>query len=410
MRNRTKADRQSASAEKIKYDVSYPGDPQQREAGRGSGKRPVRRQTLPSARAAAASTRGTLGPSGLPLLRTSERGTFKRCRWLYKLEYIDRLKPNTDSPPLMFGSMIHIALAGYYKKGIKRGPHPAGLFERAVLAEAERVAGLTGANAGRILESWQDRVEMGVGMMNNYVDTYGKDDEWKVLATELPFKVIVNHPKRGNNVTPWFWYTGILDLLIESRRTGLKRIRDHKTTAAIQTKYLAIDDQTTSYWTYGVPALQQAGHLGPTEVPDGLEFNLLRKAKPDERPFRIEPNGAGVPTKYFLNNPTKACPEGEISKKQPAPYFHREVMHRQQFEMEMTKRRVVSEFLDMEAVRREPEAAAYKNPTKWTCPGCWAFDACELHEVGADYQAVLNATTHEWDPYEAHEIYFGEAR
>jgi hypothetical protein len=66
--------------------------------------------------------------------------------------------------------------------------------------------------------------------------------------------------------------------------------------------------------------------------------------------------------------------------------------------------------LDMESVRREPDAGAYKNPGKFTCPGCWLFDVCELHEVGADWETVRAQQTVGWDPYAAHSIYEGEAR
>jgi PD-(D/E)XK nuclease superfamily len=337
------------------------------------------------------------------MLRTSERTTFKRCRWLWKLEFVDLRKPNFDTPPLMFGSMIHIALAAYYKKGIKRGPSPVDGFYKAIADEVVRVSNVTGELPHLIEESWRDRIEMGVGMMENYIDTYGSDDEWKVLATELPFQVIVTHPRDG--ITPWFWYTGILDLLVENRSTAKKMIWDHKTTAAIQTRYLALDEQTTSYWTWGVEALRHKGLIGQNEQIDGLMFNFLRKAKPDERPFRIE-NGK----KYYLNKPTKTHPEGEVSKSQPPAYFLRHPVWRHNLQKERSRDRVIAEMLDMKAVRNEPERGAYKNNGKFTCAGCWAIDICELHEIGADYESLIAQTTRRWDPYEAHEIYFGEAR
>jgi PD-(D/E)XK nuclease superfamily len=339
-----------------------------------------------------------LGPSGLPMLRTSERGTFKRCRWLWEKEYIRLLKPNEDTPPLMFGSMWHIAMHGYYKKGKRRGPHPAGLFEKAIESEAARVAKLTGMAEHELTDKWADRIELGVAMANNYIETYGKDEEYEVLATELPFQVPVQHPVK---IGPWFWYTGILDLLMLHLPTSLKEIWDHKTTKAIQTAYLVMDDQCTSYYTYGVDALINKRLLQPGERSElnGLRYNFARKAMPDDRPFQVE-NGR----KYYLNL------DGSISKRQPADYFKRHLVRRHSFEKERTRQRVISEMADMDAVRREPEAGAYKNPTQWTCPGCWLLDVCELHEVGADWETALAQQTRTWDPYEAHEIYVGETR
>ena len=387
----------------IEYDVTQASDTQQRQTGRRSVGT-VSRRSRSATGGAGSVERGTLGPSGLPMLRTSERGTFKRCRFLYDLEYIQLRKPNTDTPPLMFGSMVHIALAGFYKKGIKRGPHPAGLFVSAVHAEAARVSALTGTKPHLLIDEWRDRIELGEAMLNNYIDHYGNDDRYQVLGTELPFRVVVHHPKvAGGGVQPWFWYTGIVDLFLYDRETKRKLIRDHKTTAAITTKYLALDDQTTSYWTFGVQALREKGLLKPSEQIDGLEFNFLRKQKPDERPWKMEADGRGVMRKYHLNL------DGSISKKQPAPYFHRETIWRQQFESDHQRRRVLNEFDDMQRVRNSAELR-YKNPTKWTCPGCWAFDICELHEIGADWESVRDQTTHKWDPYEAHEVYAGETR
>jgi hypothetical protein len=401
-RNRTKAEREAAKNE-IQYDLTQDQETG-RSRARGRGAREQQPQPPKLNWPIRADSPISLGPSGLPMLRTSERTTFKRCRWLWTLEFVDLRKPHYDTPALMFGSMIHQALAGYYKKGIRRGPSPVDLFHKAVLDETIRVSNLTGQQPHVLGDEWADRIELGVAMLTNYLETYGKDEEWKVLATETPFQVIVAHPRDG--VTPWFWYTGILDLLIENRSTGKKLIVDHKTASAIQLRYLALDEQTTSYWTWGVEALRRRGMIGQKEIIDGLLFNFLRKAMPDERPFRIE-NGH----KYYLNNPTKANPEGEISKKQPTPYFHRETVWRHNLQKERSRERAIGEMLDMQAVRREPnDRAAYKNNSKFTCAGCWAIDICELHEMGGDYEALIAASTRAWDPYEQHELYFSEAR
>lgn len=330
------------------------------------------------------------------MLRTSERGTFKKCRWLWRREYMDLLKPKQDTPPLMFGSMVHLAFHPYYKKGKRRGPHPTGLFEKAIETEVKRVAKETGMRPHQIREDWADRIELGVAMLDNYIETYGKDEEWEVLATELPFQVPIQNPATS---APLIVYTGILDLLMLHLPTGLKEIWDHKTTKAIQTKYLVMDDQTTSYWTYGVDALRAKRLIEPGENLNGLRFNFLRKAKPDEREFVIEEG-----RKYFLNK------DGSISKSQPPDYFKRHLVRRHNFEKERTRQRVLAEVADMERVRREPDAGAYKNPTQINCGSCWLLDICELHEVGADWQVALEQQTRTWDPYEAHEVYVGETR
>jgi len=406
-RNRTRKERAATSTEEgIPYDLT---DTQDQETGRPLARAARLPAVAPRAGKGPAGTAGagsspvsSLGPSGLPMLRTSERTTFKRCRWLWKMEFVDLRKPNFDTPPLMFGSMLHIALAGWYKKGIKRGESPVNGFYAACVAEAERCA-TRQISARELMEEWTPRLEMGTSMMENYIDTYGKDEEWKVLATELPFQVIVCRP---GTAIPWFWYTGILDLLMQNRSSLKKMVWDHKSTAAIQTKYLALDEQTTAYWTWGIEALRHKALIGQNEQIDGILFNLLRKAKLDERPSKVIDGH-----RYYLNQPTKKNPEGEISKTQPPPYFHRESVWRHNIAKERSRERVIGEMLDMEAVRKEPtDRAAYKNNGKFTCAGCWAFDICELHEIGADHTSMIEQTTRVWDPYEAHQIYFAEAR
>src|ERR687883_286790 len=64
------------------------------------------------------------------IVRTSERRDFKTCRQKWYWAYVDCLTPMQVRPALGFGDLVHQALAIYYPPGIKRGPHPAGTFEK----------------------------------------------------------------------------------------------------------------------------------------------------------------------------------------------------------------------------------------------------------------------------------------
>jgi hypothetical protein len=327
----------------------------------------------------------------LPMLRTSERGTFKRCRWKWYMEFHEKLKPQTDVPPLRYGMLIHASLASRYRVGIRRGPHPRPIFEKLFEENLAEVAKASKMAAYEIAESpkWLEHRELGVSMLDNYIDHYGKDDEWKVLATELPFQVAVQGPgARG----VWFYYVGTIDGVWQSRRDGKIVIPDHKTTAAINTGYLSMDPQATAYWTWGFDAVLNKRLVPPKTKLDGMLFNFLRKVKVDERPFVME-NGR----KYHLNN------DGSISKKQPAPYFARVPIYRDYNERERAKKSVLDEYKEIEMVHRGV-LAPYKNAGQFTCPGCWLLDICELHEIGADYKEMIAMTTKTWDPYDAHEI------
>ena len=318
------------------------------------------------------------------LLRSSERATFKRCRWKYYMEFVELRKPITDVPPLRFGTLIHAALATYYKPGKKRGPHPAETFADLYREDVKEAAEF----GFRVEEdeTWVDAGELGVAMLTNYIDTYGADEQWEVIVTEMPFQVRVKH-------NPPFFYVGVLDGVWRHLGTGRLWIPDHKTAAAIQTKYLALDEQASSYYTFGVEALRRKGLLARGVEIDGLLFNFLRKAKPDERPR----NAAG----QYLNK------DGSISQKQPTPYFERKMVRRGENERNQTYNRVQLEVDDILAVQAGGIDAAYKNAGPFTCIGCWAFDICELHEIGADWREFMDSTTKIWHPYDAHEIMEG---
>lgn len=389
------------------------------------GRRSATRQTVRA---------GSLGPSDLPMLRTSERSTFKRCHWKWWQEFHELVKPKIDVPPLRFGGLIHEALGAYYKPGIRRGPHPALTFEQVYERDLTEASGATKAySKPEIDQIWAEHRDLGNDMLHAYIDKYGKDEEWRVIVTEFPFRTIVQRP----NGTPWFWYTGILDGVWENRSTKRKVIPDHKTTKAIVLGYLQMDEQATSYWTFGVDALFNARLLEPGEKLDGMLFNFLRKAKQttkttDAEGFvRNKPkkqdyidqigNKRGFDPKWKLDMMAEFALRlnyqvlGEVSKTQPSDYHARVPIYRDWYEREGAKLRVIKEYEDMERVELEgfnegafethhPPLAAYKNAGQFTCAGCWALDICELHEIGQDWMELRDMTTRKWDPYAAHEI------
>jgi hypothetical protein len=195
----------------------------------------------------------------------------------------------------------------------------------------------------------------------------------------------------------------VIDGIWRNRITKKLSIVDHKTAAAIQLQYLSLDSQATGYWTWGLDWIYEKGLLKPTEKPAGMLYNHLRKQFPDDRPFELHKG-----RKVYLNK------DGSISAKQPAVYFSRTPIYRDFSEREKAKRQVLFEFLDMERIRRaghgstEPPDASYKNQGQFTCPGCWCFDFCELHEAGHDWLEMRDFAASKWNPYAEHEVYVAE--
>lgn len=376
-------------------------------AGRRTVETPKHRQGGQSHRGTASVGATRKATTTLPMLRTSERSTLKRCEFQWDLTYNRRVKNLTEMPALRFGSLIHKALAGYYIKGVKRGVHPAVGFKKAYDADMKVNREIFGMKVEDD-EVWVNAEELGLSMMNNYVDEFGKDSNWEVLATEIPFQVVVMrphskdpaHPDRGGfEPEPWFVYTGVMDGVWRKRDVTKELwVPDHKSTKGIgpkTTRHLPLDDQAGAYWSWGVDFLVAEAFLKQNQQLSGMLYNFLRKALPDKRQSKFEGG-----KRLYLNL------DGTVSKKQPSPYFLRAPVFRDEYDRTQAKRRAMNDYRRIEMLR-SGELEISKNPGMFTCPMCPVFDICELHETGADWESFLKQTTKPWDPYAEHEVYDG---
>jgi len=311
---------------------------------------------------------------GTPFLSTSERVTFRTCRFRWYYTYMLRLKPRTAATPLRFGVLLHKALEGYYKPGVKRGPHPSGLFEQAYEAELKEQVKMGFKDEEG---TWSDAGELGVSMLDHYIDNYGADDEYEVLSTEHRFEQPISTPG-GHRVGI---YVGVLDLLMRHRPSKLLEIWDHKGVKSIDTGYLTLDSQSSGYWTYGVDSLLRKGILKDLRSLRTIRFNFLRKAKPDERAWEHGPDGQ----KLYQNK------DGTVSKVQPSAYFIRHPSPRSERERELERLMVVGELRDIRLVRAG-KLDMYKSPSKFNCMFCDVRDICELHQNGGDYEEMARLT------------------
>ena len=335
-------------------------------------------------------TRTARTGNNLPMLRTSERGSLKFCEFAWDLGFNKKLRSLTTAPALRFGSLVHAALADWYIPGTKRGRHPAKAFKKHYDADMKRNQEIFGMRLDEE-ERWVNAEELGIAMLTHYVDVYGQDSEWEVLVTEHPFEVVVPHPETGK---PWYMYVGILDGVWRHRRKRELWIPDHKTTAGIHKKlsYLQMDDQAGAYWSFGLEYLVQNGILNTHKELNGMLYNFLRKALPDERPSKLI-KGARV----YLNK------DGSPSKVQPAPYFMRQPIFRDAHDRREAVRRAMLDYRRIEMLR-SGELEIGKSPSQFSCPTCAYADICELHETGHDYESFTSQTTQEWDPYGEHEV------
>lgn len=320
---------------------------------------------------------------GTPVLvRTSERSTFRRCPQKWYWRYVDRLAPVREKGALVFGTGVHHALEHYYPPGKKRGPHPARTFEE-WFAEHSSSFSQWDDEGNKV-----DALDLGVAMLEQYVDTYGKDPDIEVIQPEMSVSVDV-YDDKGRYVCT---LVGKIDTVVRLRSTGRLLLWDHKTAKTIEQNMGVIGgypEQGLSYLWLATHFLRSEGTLGEDEFIDGIVFNWLRKALPDDRPQ----NEDG----HYLNK------DGSVSKRQPPPFFYRQELRVAPRSLVEWQRRLVREQWVRERMA-DGRFPLYKSPTKDCSWDCEFRDMCELHEMGADWKAVRDFELTTWDPYSDHEL------
>jgi hypothetical protein len=322
----------------------------------------------------------------LQMLRTSERGTFKECPLKWQWGANEGLAAKRDSNPLWFGQGIHIALAEWYRKGKERGPHPADTWEDFCEDEQRYIPTEYDEDGAKFV----DAKELGIAMMEGYVDHYGEDDHWDVIATEQTFNLLIPDPRVGlvnGKKKALVKYVGTFDGVYRDTGTGEIFLMEHKTAAGIRTEHLPLDDQAGSYWYVATRVLRKQGLIGPRESIVGIQYNFMRKALPDDRD-RNEKGEA-------LNK------DGTVSKRQSPPLFVREVNWRSRDERRIMERRIQDEALHMEAMRNGT-LPVYKRPTMDCSWRCEFYKMCMLDEAGADVEEYKKAVYRVRDPYGDH--------
>lgn len=339
-------------------------------------------------------------------LSTTERQEFKECRRRWDFGSLSRqaIEPNRPAIALWFGTGIHHALEMYYSNE----PFNDGDKELSMASDPYKCVDLHWRDwckkeIARIEESqvalWDEQkeelqkmVELGSGMLQNYITWAAKEDSStangfkEVLYTEREFEVpLLNDDgslfifKDGNDQQWAIFLVGRLDMVVKDFEDRLW-ILDHKTSKdRLDPEILTLDDQMTLYlW-----AVQQI--IGsPLE---GCYYNVLRKKLPSE-PQMLKSGGLSkskmIDTTYdvylqaiFDNGLDPADYEDILDYlvNKDCGFFTRAKVHRNKHEIDMAGR-----MLRMEAIDMLNAPYIYPNPTrdcKWKCdymPLCIAMN------------------------------------
>lgn len=389
---------------------------------------PARPQNAPKRRTARlGDPEAPIGEVGVQMLRTSERSDWRRCPWRWDHVWNKGLRKNSSPTWAWFGTAIHAGLEARYVPGKKRGSLTEMLdafFASVGDQEGNIYVDVEGDDLEEAEAAVVDAKVLGEAMLRGYVAEYGEDSEWEVIHTEQPFQITVPHPETD---APLVAYAGTWDVLMRNRFTKAFWLWDHKTrkTFPKNWSFYNINDQSGSYIWVAPEVLKFLGVFGPKDRIEGLIFNALKKALPDERPRNSAGEATNKPLKaHFVNAIQEATGEtlvgrwtlerltaeaerlgirvvGDVSKRQPVPLFHREESTRSDQERVRQAQRVQSEAIMMEK-QRTGVLPLWKNPTE-DCVYCPMFDLCEMDEQDPESAAQFASTMYtRVDPYRDH--------
>lgn len=374
------------------------------------------------------------------MLRTSERSDFKRCPWKWfhawelGLRQIDP-RPNAAD----FGSGLHLCLAEHYKPGKKRGPHPVTTWKKWMADQQGQFVRVDDPNEteGEGVAKYEDALALGIEMLECYIDKWGSDRNWTIIAPEQRFSIKIPHPQISNRSI--VLYVGTFDGIYRDEDTGLIHILETKSTNKNLDKFM-IDvqwaEQRMAYSAVATQTMRTQGKIGSKESVRGITYNLLRRAKQDDRPIGPDGRRHNKPTREHCytalvgTDPTDSQPSGwteaalkkmtidemqsiaaaqmfeifgEVSARQPTSWFMRETLANTAKERAAQLVRIGEEALHMQDLRtgRRP---VMKNPTMDCSWQCEFFQLCQIDESGDDYEYFRDSVFQKTDPYADHRL------
>jgi hypothetical protein len=356
-------------------------------------------------------------------MRTSERRAAKRCwqRWWWS--YREGLTAKEPSMALWFGSGIHEALAHYYnRKGYKRNLDFVEVWEKwCDEGDPDSLLYLPVSEMG---DDWVEARGLGISMLREYHKRYEGDKDWDFIQPEMPFQVRIKLDD-GSEIE----YDGTLDGVYRKKSTRKIELLENKTAKNISVRHLSLDDQAGGYWGVAATILRHKGILGGRQNIEGINYNFLRKAMPDDRPRDADGYATNKPTKvnYAASKELQsalglsevrlgmksatwlqqAAEEagiivlGEVSKVQPPPLFERHFIKRTPRERKSQIQKIKDEALHIKAMR-EGLLPVTKNPTMDCSWDCAFFQMCELHDQGVGWEDFRDSVFVVTDPYADH--------
>ena len=163
-----------------------------------------------------------------PHLSYSHISRYLTCPEQYRLYYLEKLRPPIESAGMVFGALVHIALADLFRSGVD----PKETFQR----EWQNLKKIELRYSNR--DSWEGLKEKGEKLLEKF-SLEGLPRIQKVLSVEWKFELSITSLPQP--------FIGIVDLT--ARVDGQMTIADFKTGASgFEDHEVVLSDQLTAYW------------------------------------------------------------------------------------------------------------------------------------------------------------------
>jgi hypothetical protein len=351
------------------------------------------------------------------IIRTSDRGTFKKCRQLW--DFTSKIR--YDYEPLVakdyfdFGTAWHAAMEAYYEPEMwndtNKGDQGLTLLAFLKTTNDQRLAyDKLGLLDVELDQDFDSRVELGKGMLYHYFEWSAGNDDFTPVAVEQEFEVQIGYEGPGglyfgsqykdmpeSDLVVPVYYQGRLDGLVKGS-DGRYWILEHKTSShETSTSWLDMDEQTGSYifaleeklnidivgviWTRAMKRFP----VPPSHNKKGKTLSTDRRQPTTAKLFLEELHNVG---ETLATHPDYAEYFQFLLDPDAAPRFiHRERIERSREMTDDIGRRILMEAEDM-----LDNPHIYPTVTPMNCNSCPFKGPCLARQEGSDWVFMLESS------------------
>ncbi len=216
------------------------------------------------------------------------------CPEQYRLHYVEGLRPKAESASLVFGSIVHLAIADFFRRKID----PSVTFAR----EWQAIQPLTLRYSGR--DTWESLRGKGVGLLGKFPNA---------VAAKIQSVVAVEEPFQLGLTTLDLPFIGIIDLVAQI--DGKRTVVEFKTAASdFEAHEIELLDQLSAY-QLARPEAEQIGVCVLVKTKEPKIVWHYTQRSPDqvvEYAEKTELVASHIQQQIFYKRPGKWCRQCEF--------------------------------------------------------------------------------------------------